>query len=61
MPKDTTTRLVIIECAWGPHKHERRTKLVRGRVGADGKTRIAQDAYQSLYADAPRGVCVRFS
>jgi hypothetical protein len=54
-------RLVIIRATWGPRSNQTKTKLVYGRVGADGKTRISLDAYQSLYANAPRGVCVRFS
>lgn len=52
-------RLVIISAAWGPRDSERATKLVYGRVGPDGKTRVARDAYKSLIAKAPRGVCVR--
>lgn len=54
-------RLVIIKASWGPGYHETRTKLVWGRIDPDGKTRIALDAYESLYADAPRGVGVWFS
>ena len=54
-------RLVIIRATWGPKPHETKTKLVYGRIGTDGKTRISLDAYKSLYANAPRGVCVRFS
>jgi len=54
-------RLVIISASWGPRDSEKATKLVWGRVGPDGKTRVSQDAYQSLTTKAPRGVCIRFS
>ena len=54
-------RLVIIRASWGSKKSQTRTKMVWGRVDADGKTRISTDAYQSLVADAPRGVGIWFS
>ena len=54
-------RLVIITAKWGYRPHEQCTKLVYGRIGEDGKTRISIDAYDDLIRNAPRGVGIWFS